>query len=89
MLNIKMSTKGGPVFTFSLPGGRLVPLPPCQLHHWLQTGGHLPHETQISQESILQSMCLMLVTLEDKLRMVIQNPALNVYQYWKRTKHRW
>ena len=36
-----MSTKGGPVFTFSLPGGRLVPLPPCQLHHWLQTGGAL------------------------------------------------
>jgi len=26
MRNIKMSTKGGPVFTFSLPGGGL---PPC------------------------------------------------------------
>ena len=25
ILNIKMSTKGGPVFTFSLPGGRLAP----------------------------------------------------------------
>ena len=23
-----MSTKGGPVFTFGLPGGRLAPLPP-------------------------------------------------------------
>jgi len=28
MLKIKMSTNGGPVFTFSLPGGRLAPLPP-------------------------------------------------------------
>jgi len=23
-----MSTKGGPIFTFSLPGGRLAPSPP-------------------------------------------------------------
>jgi len=30
-LNIKMSTKGVPVFTFSLPGVRIAPLPPCQL----------------------------------------------------------
>jgi len=29
-----MSAKGGPVFTFSLPGGRLAPLPPRQLRHW-------------------------------------------------------
>jgi len=28
ILNIKMYTKGNPVFTFSLPGGRLVPLSP-------------------------------------------------------------
>ena len=28
MLNIKMSTKGSPVFTFSLPEGRLAPAPP-------------------------------------------------------------
>jgi len=29
-----MSTKEGPVFTFSLPGGRLAPLP-RQLRHWV------------------------------------------------------
>jgi len=29
-----MSTKGGPVFTFSLPGGRLAPLATRQLRHW-------------------------------------------------------
>jgi len=28
MLIIKMSNKGGPVFTLSLPGGRLTPLTP-------------------------------------------------------------
>jgi len=28
MLNIKMSTKWGPVFTFNFPGVRLPPLPP-------------------------------------------------------------
>jgi len=32
-----MSTKGGPFLAFSLPGGRLAPLPPCQVHHWSQT----------------------------------------------------
>ena len=32
ILNIKMSTGGGPVFTFSFPGGGS---PPCQLRHWL------------------------------------------------------
>jgi len=31
-----MSTEGGPVFTFSLPGGgRLASLRPCQLRHCL------------------------------------------------------
>jgi len=35
MLNIKMSTKGSPVFAFILPRGRLVPLPPRQLRHWI------------------------------------------------------
>jgi len=34
ILNIKISDKGGPVFTFSLPGGRLAPCP-LQLRHWL------------------------------------------------------
>jgi len=36
-----MSTIGGPVFTFSLQGGRLAPLPLCQLRHCWQpyTGG--------------------------------------------------
>jgi len=29
-----MSTRGGPVLTFNLPGGRLAPLLPCQLRHW-------------------------------------------------------
>jgi len=29
-----MSTRGGPVFTFSLPGGVARPLAPCQLRHW-------------------------------------------------------
>ena len=29
-----MSTEGGQVFTFSLPGGRLAPLPPVSLRHW-------------------------------------------------------
>jgi len=28
-----MSTEGGPVFTFSLPGGAARPLAPCQLRH--------------------------------------------------------
>jgi len=28
-----MSTKGGQGFTFSFPGGRLAPFPPCQLRH--------------------------------------------------------
>ena len=31
-----MSTREGPVFTFSLPGGRLAPLHPCQLRHCWQ-----------------------------------------------------
>jgi len=31
-----MSTKGGPVFTFTLPGGWLAPLPSRQLRHCLQ-----------------------------------------------------
>jgi len=31
-----MSTKGGPVFTFSLPGGEwLAPFLPSLLRHWL------------------------------------------------------
>jgi len=30
-----MSIKGGLVFTFSLPGGRLPPLSPRQLRHWM------------------------------------------------------
>jgi len=30
-----MSSKGGPVFTFSLPGGATRPLAPRQLRHWL------------------------------------------------------
>ena len=34
ILNMKMSAKGGPVFSFSLPGGRLEPSPPRQLRHW-------------------------------------------------------
>jgi len=38
MLNIKMSAKGGPVFTFSLPGGQLVFLLPVRYatvsEHW-------------------------------------------------------
>jgi len=29
ILNINMSAKGGPIFTFSLPEGRLAPLPPA------------------------------------------------------------
>jgi len=29
ILYITMSTKRGPVFTFSFPGGRLAPLPPA------------------------------------------------------------
>jgi len=30
-----MSIKGGPAFTFRLPGGRLAPLPPPrQFRHW-------------------------------------------------------
>ena len=37
MLNIKMSTKGGPVFTFSLPGGRLAHLPSPRLMPQLLT----------------------------------------------------
>jgi len=31
ILNIKMSTKGGPVFIFSLPGEAACP--PCLLHY--------------------------------------------------------
>jgi len=34
-----MSTKRGPVFAFSLPGGRLAPLSPRQLRHWSQVIG--------------------------------------------------
>jgi len=30
-----MSTKGGPVFTFSLPEGAARPTPPRHLRHWL------------------------------------------------------
>jgi len=33
ILNIEMSAKGGPVFTFSLPEAQLVPLIPHQLRH--------------------------------------------------------
>jgi len=29
ILNTKISAKGVPVFTFTLPGGRLAPLPPA------------------------------------------------------------
>jgi len=29
-----MSTKGGPVFTFRLPGAAARPLAPRQLRHW-------------------------------------------------------
>jgi len=36
IINIKVSAIGGPVFTFSLPGGQLVPFPPLQLRHWRQ-----------------------------------------------------
>jgi len=32
-----MSAKGGPVFTFSLPGGTARPLVPHQLRHWWYT----------------------------------------------------
>jgi len=32
-----MSTKGGPIFTFILPGWRLAPLPPRQLRYWRQS----------------------------------------------------
>jgi len=33
---MKMSTIGGPVFTFSLPGRKLAPLHLCQLRHCWQ-----------------------------------------------------
>jgi len=33
ILNVKMSTGGGPTFTLSLPGGK-SPFAPCQLSHW-------------------------------------------------------
>ena len=33
-INIKVSTKRGPVFAFSLPGDRLAPLILCQLCPW-------------------------------------------------------
>ena len=37
-INIKMSAKGGPVFTFSLQGGEARPIAPHQLRHCL----HVP-----------------------------------------------
>jgi len=33
ILNVKMSAKGGPFSTFSLPGGAVRPLAPRQLRH--------------------------------------------------------
>jgi len=35
MLNINLSAKGGPLFTISLPAGKLAPLSPRQLPHGL------------------------------------------------------
>jgi len=35
IINMKISDEGGPVFTFSLPGGAARPLAPRQLRHCL------------------------------------------------------
>jgi len=60
MLNIKMSTNGALVIIFYFPGGRLAPLPPCQLRHWFQRSdeGHLQHDQKRGTTVLLNINCL-------------------------------
>jgi len=50
ILSIKMSTKGAQVFTFSLPGGRLVPCPPVS---YATASGH-PVPIILQGQSLLE-----------------------------------